>query len=130
MKIEVGKWYKVKYRNGYRAYIGYRIPDEAYNSGGFNYVGYVASKDSMISYQDSWNEFGKSVSASEHQLIEEWKEPRTGEAWVNVYDNGLIGQGQYSVKNAEETAKSSSIAHNSKRIARIKIKWTEGQFDD
>ena len=55
----------------------------------------------------------------DYELIEPWTEPKSGEVWVNINENGDL------------TASSNpALLNKSKPIACIKVKWTEGQFDE
>lgn len=59
-------------------------------------------------------------------LVEPWQEPRSGEVWVNIYekDDGTIyaGYAHFTKQQIDETV----INY----IARIKMPWKEGQFDE
>ena len=54
-------------------------------------------------------------------LIEPWKEPRTIEGWVNVYDDG---DGFYFSTTFE---KYMSVGEQERAIKTIKISYTEGE---
>lgn len=73
-----------------------------------------------------------------YDLLTPWHEPRSGEVWVNVY-----------VNRAEYTDSTREVVHSSKLmaqtaadftmsgvekprecIARIRVPWKEGQFDE
>ena len=56
-----------------------------------------------------------------HDLIEPWKEPRTIEGWVNVYDDG---DGFYFSTTFE---KYMSVGEQERAIKTIKISYTEGE---
>lgn len=69
------------------------------------------------------------LSDNSHDLIEKWKEPRTGELFVNVYDDidEITGIGLSTLDAAKEnTAACISIGRT--LIARVHVpKWTEGE---
>lgn len=69
---------------------------------------------------------GNTLSGDSRDLIEPWVEKKCGEFWVNVYNDGddLHCGGCYLTK--EKADFGASI----KRIARKKITWVEGQFDE
>lgn len=127
LKLEVGKWYET--RNGKKAFVAF----EYRSRNGFTHHGYVKEGD----FDDtiSWHSDGVHYRAerTNYDLIEEWKEPLKGEGWMNVYKNtygdvwyGVVSRDVEKVKawEAQEKTKGETI------LARIKISWTEGQFDD
>lgn len=61
-------------------------------------------------------------------LVEPWQEPRSGEVWLNIfYDNdGKIEMGSIFTNKSECIRRAEYV----KMIARIKMPWKEGQFDD
>jgi hypothetical protein len=75
-----------------------------------------------------WNLDGSFAYGGSEALTEPWKEPRSGEVWVNVfYDNdGNIEMGTM-FEDKKECIKHGEYV---KLIARIKMPWKEGQFDD
>lgn len=68
---------------------------------------------------------GTSANSISLDLLTPWTEPQKGEFWVNIYD-GMHGALHSSKKNAEANA----IGCDAKCIARIRIVWEEGQFDE
>lgn len=128
MKLEVGKYYKT--RDGAKAYVGAQNP---FRDIGDAFQGFVHG----YPYSRTWSREGKCVEVTQnHDLIAEWSEPQSGEVWVNVNhytpgyrgENGKIFFGNHPTKEeADYAVKNSQI---SKRTARIKIQWREGQFDE
>lgn len=58
-------------------------------------------------------------------LILEWHEPRTGEFWVNVYEDEDTSSGlRFGYYEGKDYA--DKVARGSGRIAIKKITWTEG----
>tara|TARA_R110000744_G_scaffold13679_4_gene39632 strand:+ start:189 stop:551 length:363 start_codon:yes stop_codon:yes gene_type:complete len=59
-------------------------------------------------------------------LIEPWKEPRTIDGWVNVYDNDNGERLHFGhVEDKESQAKSMATLHGA--VKTIKISYTEGE---
>ena len=85
--------------------------------------------DYMIVYREDGNntweyEFDgkfRGGDYKEHDLIEPWKDPRTIEGWVNVYDDG---DGFYFSTTFE---KYMSVGEQERAIKTIKISYTEGE---
>ena len=59
----------------------------------------------------------------DYDLIEPWKEPRTGEVLVSI---GIDG----GVKGWEAGDCFGGTISDGDVVARVKVNWTEGQFDD
>lgn len=106
MKMEIGKKY---YRKGYSE-AGILILH------GFNVHG-----DAIVERPD-----GNIYKIQPHDFSQwdEYVEPRKGVGYVNVYDDG-IGL-VYSTRFDAIVSQSESR----KLLARVKVEWTEGQFDD
>lgn len=104
LKLEVGKWYRAK--NGTKHEIIY------YNLQADLYIS---------SYGVCFNENGIHEENYEIDLIEEWKEPKTGELWLNIY------RGNYAIHDSKNNANGVSTKG---RLACVKVTWTEGQFDE
>ena len=64
---------------------------------------------------------GRSVYFKDISLTEPWQEPRSGEVWVNIYSDVMFN---YTAKKEADARASSN------RLARIKMPWKEGQFDE
>lgn len=120
LKLEVGKWYRT--RNGNKAFVSHKVIDgiEAVCP----YGGYVIDHHKHARLW-CWFENGTDFSDNdlhEFDLIEEWKEPLKGECWVNVYSTETCVANSTKFRADDQAMKD--------RIARIKVSWTEGQFDD
>lgn len=117
LKIEAGKCYRT--RDGRKAHVMFRHP---YNHP-FPYVGYVEDNDGV----SAWTDAGfYSVPSDRLRLISEWKEPRKGEVWVNVWEDGICNVHD-TAKQSESAAEWISRATDKALIARVSIPWTEGQ---
>ena len=119
--IEVGKWYKT--REGYKAFVSHKIIDGVVAT--CPYGGYVIDQFNQAVLW-CWFENGTDSSdgeGHEYDLIEEWKEPKSGVAYVNCYPNTLDAICHPSREKADEDATSG-------RIACVRVEWKEGQFDD
>lgn len=118
MQIEVGKYYKT--RDGRKAFIAAKLP----NPSDEPYIGYAEYTHGQI--VESWYEDGSYITdqSSGNDLIEEWKEPKSGVRYVNIYDNPDARSYIYL------TRKEADNAAPNDRIARIRVEWKEGQFDD
>lgn len=125
LKIEVGKAYKLK--NGYKGHVTAILDKSAASSRPV--LGYITSPEGIYCRQIQWTADGIPIDGyGTCSIIEEWKEPKSGEAWVNVYDHGCINYSFNDTKTgAENEAKRSPSLEC---LARIKINWAEGQFDD
>ena len=110
MKIEVGKQYKA--RDGHRAVVLEKAEDGlllVWRRGG-----------SSLFFHD---EDGVCGGLRERDLISEWTEPKTGTVWVNIYEGTLRGSAWDTVQGAKDAAKGGVIA-------RVRVDWTEGVFDE
>jgi len=59
-------------------------------------------------------------------LYEEYKEPKKGEFWVNIYDEPF--QSNWArLHDSREKADSESNKNGLKQIACVKVNWTEGE---
>ncbi len=114
MKLEVGKKYKGEDENLFEVLA--HNPHTLYYP--FIGVGIIGGRPF------SWTESGlESIgSVGKFDLIEEYKEPQTGEVWVNVYEGKEFAQ--WSTRERADSYADSD------RIARIKLTYTEGQFDE
>lgn len=119
LQIEVGKWYKTSC--GYKAYITTKLPDHAAASRPF--LAYIVSPDGIYCCQTEYDEHGYSKGSNTYNIKEEWKEPKSGVAYVNIFDDGIGG-----TFNTRREADGTSVKED--RIACIRIEWKEGQFDD
>lgn len=81
MKIEVGKYYKM--RNGVRAFVAAKLPEDGALE---TFIG-THGRDNFRWFND-----GKVVGYSTdfYDIIEEWREPKKVkiDCWLNVYNNG------------------------------------------
>lgn len=106
MKIEVGKWYK--------SYYGGKVHIVHYNKD-------VPNPFFLDAFGNKY--FEKEISEF---LIEEWKEPKSGVAYIN------IRQDEYNTwaGDSHETRENANKQIGAKIIACVRIEWKEGQFDD
>ena len=118
MKIEVGKYYKT--RNGYKAHILHILDCDGI--GNKNIVGYTTSPDGVFWDTVLWTMAG-ATNNPHMELVEEWKGPKSGVAYVNIFVNGIGG-----AFNTRSAADGTSVKED--RIACVRIEWKEGQFDD
>lgn len=72
-------------------------------------------------YRVDANGFSKFDSMDD--LIAPWVDKKRGEVWVNVYPNGVGGLAYISKSEAQ-----SSKCHD--LLARVKVTWEEGKFDE
>lgn len=116
MKLEIGKKYKDRSGD-----VWHCVAANPYRTK-YPFVCACVDGDSL----GSWDIAGHCslLDSEDLDLIEEYKEPQTGEFWVNVYgDDGLAVS--WSKKYADLRSDSADV-----RIARIKVTYTEGQFDE
>ena len=67
-----------------------------------------------------------------YDLIEEWKEPKSGVGYANVWikdDKPFMGTIIYDTRK-EADGQANSPAQCLDRIACVRVEWKEGQFDD
>lgn len=116
MNLEIGKQYKT--RGGWRAVV------VSCENGMF--CAWNASSDLVLVYYDKK---GVANSGKDFDLISEWVEPRKGEFWVNVYDaHSEVQTG--GVCPSRKVADTVSARDILKRIACVRVEWTEGQGMD
>jgi len=117
-KYPIGSQWKA--RGGWRAVV-VRIPERG---------GYIRAcheqHDLVVSHRISdggiVDDYQHVRANKDYDLIEPWKEPRTGEFWVNVYEPWTASEvARYSTR---EIADENAIAN---RIACVPVKWTEGE---
>ncbi len=115
MKIEAGKYYKCD--NGDKAFAGY-VRDDCTTD--YPVVGHLEGRSGVM----LWGVDGRCMTVERRgfDLVEEWKEPAQGTEWINVYPYGTT-QTRLSRENADASAFPN-------RIARIRVDWVEGQFDE
>ena len=116
MKIEVGKYYKT--RSGHKAYVAYE-----YNSvNHFTHGGVVYGEQGAYDAPTSWHPQGnhiKNSTGNDFDLIEEWKEPKSGVGYSNVWikdDKPFIGTIIYDTRK-EADGQANSPAQCFDRIA-------------
>ncbi len=118
MKIEAGKYYKI--RGGGQAHIlGVRED----GVGDYQAVGYIVGD--MDNSAEAWTMEGRyfsGVGESSVDLIEEWKEPKRGTVWVNVYPGPCWDVYPHKIE--------ADCGALSSRLACIRVDWVEGQFDE
>ena len=121
MKIEVGKYYKT--RSGHKAFVAFE-----YNSvNHFTHGGVVYGEQNAYDVTISWHPLGnhlQSTFGNDFDLIEEWKEPKSGVSYLNIYKDGILGHAYMNRIMADDAA------HDVVRLACIRVEWKEGQFDD
>jgi len=119
MKIEVGKYYKT--RDGRKAFVAFCTPSPCLIG---PYVGYVETETNLIY---NWLGDGaasmRASSNNKYDLIEEWKEPKSGVKYFNVYPECV------DVSAYKDRAEANKHKDND-RIACVRVEWKEGQFDD
>lgn len=125
MKIEVGKLYKLA--NGYKAYIHSLLPENA--AAVRPYLGYITSPNGVYACQDEWDENGECRTHS-YNIVEEWKEPKSGAYYMNVYSNNDGTYITVGLNDSRQHANDRSSSKNFKRIACVRVEWKEGQFDE
>jgi hypothetical protein len=121
MKIEVGKWYKTN--SDEKAYVGYEIEKGAR----YPFVGHIVNSKNEYYARAVWDAQGFEGNSPLYKIIEEWKEPKSGVRYMNVYNRGnyeTIGLGN-SRQDADNNAEDKT-----NRIACVRVEWKEGQFDD
>ena len=124
--IEVGKWYKT--RNGKPAYVGYIIPDDKVK---WCIQGYIAKDDKSFDCVIAWNKDGMYNNViGGHDLIEEWKEPKSGVGYVNVYSDKHQGVYYGTMQKTKTEANRFSRCAQQHLIACVRVEWKEGQFDE
>jgi hypothetical protein len=113
MKIEVGKFYKNK--AGHKRHIVWfneqkDCPNNSYylDSEGYRYYTYEIDK----------------------HLVEEWKEPKSGVGYVNIYPDKKLGAYFGNIKDIKSDAKQAAICSGQFLLACVRVEWKEGQFDD
>jgi len=121
MNIEVGKWYKTE--AGDKAYVAYKRDNREQP-----YYGHV--NDVLL----GWREDGISKYFKQFTLIEEWKEPKSGVVYVNIYARSadkIDSQAKYRGHWASRS-KADEIAEDTgeERLACVRVEWKEGQFDE
>lgn len=130
MKIEVGKWYKT--RGGAKVFVGLHVPKGKAKP----YVGYQVTENDLYFCDMCWRSDGASSSWGAHaaDIIEEWKEPKTGVSYVNVFEELAAGNCAFTTKEeANRAANRAADAwgkHKAKRLACVRVEWKEGQFDE
>lgn len=115
MKLEVGKTYVDGEGDTQRV-----VADDPETNSTYRFITVDAD-----GYPDRFDENGincdtEFISAN-YNLVKEHKELKRGTAWMNVYGD-TIGRAHVSREGADKSAQPD-------RIARIKVHWTEGQFD-
>lgn len=87
--------------------------------------------DTIIVVEWDSNGFHLSYDTSPVDIIGEWKEPESGEFWTNVYRSQggeiIIGPHRFYRSEADEAC---SQNYSLFRIACVRTRWTEGQFDE
>lgn len=124
MKIEAGKWYKM--RNGNPAFVGYAIEGIEWPM-----QGYRAGMDKSFGATTAWKADGQSSvpAGSYYDLIEEWKEPKAGVRYINIYEEER-GEMRYRGQWPSRESADDNKVHELNRIACVRVEWKEGQFDE
>lgn len=95
------------------------------------FIGIVLNPDGSLNTQMEYNLHGKTLVElyRGYDILEEHKERRTGKGYVNIYANkDKITYG--GVAETLEKSIAGTINVATKNIARAKIEWIEGQFDE
>lgn len=114
LKIEAGKCYRT--RDGEKAHVlGIRSDLVTYPV-----LGYIDGEPS----NRVWTMSGRSdIHAENHfDLISEWKEPRKGEVWVNIYTTDQVTNHTHATREDADHA-----ASYGNRLACVRVPWVEGQ---
>ena len=118
MTIEVGKYYKT--RSGHKAFVAFE-----YNSvNGFTHGGVVYGEQNAFDVGCSWYELGNHIKRemnNDFDLIEEWKEPKSGIGYLHVY----IDDGEIEYRFRDNNNNLENLAN-----AIVRVEWNEGQFDE
>ena len=118
MKIEVGKYYKNE--RGQKVKIIEILSKES--AAPSPVIGCVFTND-IYACTMNYQMDGTNWENSKYDLIEEWKEPKSGVAYINVYPECVDAS---AYKDRAETNKHK----DNDRIACVRVEWKEGQFDD
>jgi hypothetical protein len=116
MKLEVGKSYRT--RGNQKAKVLQIVEGQQYRV-----IGMVF--DDLHWWAEQWTIDGRYVLETDAihdlDLIEEWREPKTGTFWVNVYPFKII-----NISRIFDSKNEADDHANQERIACIEVKWTEG----
>ncbi|WP_422363164.1 hypothetical protein [Pyruvatibacter mobilis] len=117
LKIEEGKCYRT--RDGRKVHILAKRTDTDSKAGRYMpFIGHVERGPS-----GAWGLDGSSSSFQPNaDLVSEWKEPRKGEVWVNVYAEQDQVSFVFTTRKAADEAAEFGV-----RLACIRVPWTEGQ---
>lgn len=128
MKIEVGKWYKT--RGGAKVFVGMYVP----NGKNKPYVGYQVNENDVYFCDMCWFDDGTFTAHTPMHaadIIEEWKEPKSGAVYVNIFrnedgdDNGPLAGTAYATRSSADYHGGGPT-----RLACVRVEWKEGQFDE
>ena len=122
LKIEAGKCYET--RNGRKAYPSFRDASHVWRG---LVVGVDAKGREEVTV-GAWTADGHDWEkpGTARNLISEWKEPRKGEVWVNVYGDGDTSN--FSCQEAAVASWNSWKWRGRELLAMLgPIPWTEGQ---
>jgi len=118
LKIEAGKCYRT--RSGQKAMVLFVHPANPRHA----YVGWIEHDPDIYAW-DCKGYVNSDMCGDPDDLISEWKEPRKGEAWVNVYAETDGAMCLFAHDSREEA---DGHSDDEERLACIgPIPWTEGQ---
>ena len=69
-------------------------------------------------------------SFTDVDLVEEWKEPKSGVGYVNVYSDKHLGVYYGTMQKTKTEANRFSRCAQQHLIACVRVEWKEGQFDE
>jgi hypothetical protein len=81
----------------------------------------------VIDVKSGKTDWHSNNAAAQNALVELWQEPRSGFVWVNVHHTEFHEHYEYYSYDSLEAATENAESH---LIARIKMPWKEGQFDE
>lgn len=92
----------------------------------FPVIGFIAGRPGV----EAWTVTGSCTRGDlylDEDIISEWREPRSGEYWVNVYEyeDGSTYSG--TSYEHEHEADAAAAAFGARRIAKTRKTWTEGE---
>ena len=100
-----------------KAFVGYIINKGA----NFPIVGHLETTDGSYYEKSAWKENGMAREDFRHDLIEEWKEPKSGIGYLHVY----IDDGEIEYRFRDNNNNLENLAN-----AIVRVEWNEGQFDE
>lgn len=118
MKLELYKAYKT--RAGHKAVVNHAMDEKTVMAFHFEKRKYDTVAPVLVYHNVKTGEVWANKHKDKYDIVSEWLEPRKGEFWVNVDEDGF----RWVCDSFEECNFNSGIVRRS--IARKKITWTEG----